>query len=114
MPSYQVPARGKGNRLVTVRHATPRRNLRSILRVGIDPARSRGKLRAVWLHTAALSTWAVDHVARRHQTDDVIVLTVRVPRSALRRSSRRGVWFCLQVITPEQISAVNGLRLFVG
>jgi RNA:NAD 2'-phosphotransferase (TPT1/KptA family) len=38
---------------VTLLHATPHRNLASILRSGLRPDRARGKLKAVWLHSPA-------------------------------------------------------------
>ena len=75
-----------------LRHATPRRNLRSIFRTGLQPGLALGKLKAVWLHATTKGCWAVRHVAHRHHVpvEDVVVLEVRVPRSQLRRN-RRGV-----------------------
>ncbi len=96
-----------------IRHATPRRNLRSILLSGLLPGMARGKLKAVWLHAPGRTSWAIQHVAERHHVpeDDVIILEVRVPRSQLRRN-RRGVWYCPFPIAPGQIVTVNGLKLF--
>jgi hypothetical protein len=49
-----------------LRPATPARNLPGILRAGLLTAKSRGRLAAVWLCSAAKSSWAVLHVIRRH------------------------------------------------
>ncbi len=101
------------NRPVTIQHATPRRNVRSIFLRGLLPALARGKLKAVWLHASNRTDWATAHVARRHhvQEVEVVVLVVRVPRSWLRRN-RRGVWYCAQIIDPDRIASVNGLKLW--
>jgi hypothetical protein len=93
---------------VSVRHATPRRNLRSILSTGLDPARSRCARLEVWLHKPSRTSWAIPHVASRHsvRVADVVVLTVRVPRSWLVRR-QRGLWTVARVVPPSAIVAVN-------
>jgi len=103
----------KPDRLLTIQHATPRRNVPSILRAGLLPGLARGKLKAVWLHAARKTRWSIQHVSRRHHVpeDKVVVLVVRVPRSMLRRK-RRCIWYCPFIITPRQIVSVNGLKLF--
>ena len=108
------PVRGKAD-LVTVRHATPRRNLRSIFATGVRPDRAKGKLRAVWLHAPGRSAWARAHVARRHQVarGEVVVLVLRVPRAQLRRRGP-GVWIYLEVIAPLRIIGVNALKVFAA
>lgn len=79
-----------------LRHATPTRNLSGIRRRGLLLRKSRTKRPVVWLHSAGRSAWAVLHVARRHRVavEEVVVLEVRVPRSWLRRSPRRGLLVC--------------------
>lgn len=86
-------------------HTTLRRNLRSILRVGLDPARSTGKLPAVWLHTAGRLEWALLHTLAKHRCrlEDVVVLEVRLPERSLRRKWR-GIWYTFDAVTPMQIS----------
>lgn len=98
---------------ITLQHATPRRNIRSIFRTGLQPGLARGKLKAAWLHAPGKTRWAVQHVSHRHQVpqDRVVVLVVRVPRSMLRRN-RRGLWYCPFLIAPGRIISVNGLKLF--
>jgi hypothetical protein len=91
---------------VLVRHATPLRNVRSILRSGLLPAMAKGKLKVVWMHTPARTDWAVDHVAARHQVESVAVLTLSLPRSFVRRN-RRGVWISAEPVSPSQIVSVR-------
>jgi hypothetical protein len=107
-----APRAHKVERLLIVRHATPCRNLLSIFRTGLRPDRARGKMKVVWLDTPSRTRWAVAHVARRHRTqpDDVAVLSLKLPRSALRRT-RRGTWVCFAVIDPRSIFGVNGLQV---
>ena len=91
-----------------LRHATPLRNVRSILRSGLLPGLARGRLKAVWLHTPSRSSWAIPHVANRHHVQEelVAVLTVEVPRSWLRKRGR-GVWCCARAISPEWVVSVR-------
>ena len=81
-------------------HATPAKNLDSIKAVGLDPNRSKGKRKAVWLHTRSRRNWAILHVANRHKCEvsEVAIIEVNVPRSRLRRRWR-GLW-----TTPEPIT----------
>lgn len=75
-------------------HATPRRNLDSIRENGINPEFSQGKRKAVYLHTASRSAWAILHTLQRHRLqffDDVSILQVNIPRGRLTRR-HRGIW----------------------
>jgi hypothetical protein len=94
--------------LIRVRHATPARNVPSIVRRGLLPSLALGKLKAVWLHTPSRSAWAVAHVAERHhvQEDLVCVLSLLVPRSQLRKRGR-GVWVAARPVSPEWIVSVR-------
>ena len=94
--------------LIRIRHASPTQNLPSILCTGLDPARSRSRFAAVWLHTASRSRWALPHVASRHAVPApaVSLVTVLVPRSWLSRRSA-GVWYCRRPIPPANIVSVN-------
>jgi hypothetical protein len=87
-----------------LRHATPARNLSSILKRGLLIKKSKGKRKAVWLHAAAKTSWAVLHTVRRHggTVEQVIVLDLNVPRRWLRRS-KRGLWFCPRDIPASRI-----------
>src|SRR5262249_49708427 len=90
-----------------LRHATPARNLNSILRSGLLCSCSRGKLPAVWLVTPSKSSWAVLHVIKRHggEVETTIVLEVDVPRGWLKRS-RGGLRYILRDLPPERIVRV--------
>ena len=63
-----------------LRHATPARNVAGILRAGLITGKSRGRLAAVWLCSAAKSSWAVLHTIKRHggRVETTVVLEVDV------------------------------------
>ena len=90
-----------------IRHATPARNLNSILRLGLLCSHSKGKLAVVWGCSPAKSWWSVIHVVKRHggRVESTVVLEVDVPRSWLRRS-RKGLWYCPRDVPPARIRRV--------
>ncbi|MFL5909285.1 MAG: hypothetical protein ACJ768_01760 [Gaiellaceae bacterium] len=90
-----------------LRHATPARNLASILRAGLLAGKSKGKLPVVWLCSRARSLWAVMHVIGRHggRVESTVVLEVDVPRRWLRRS-RKGLCYSPRDIPPGRIRRV--------
>ncbi len=90
---------------MVLRHCTPRKNLASIVAHGLLIARSKGKLKAVWLCSPDRTSWAVLHVAKKHgaRVENVVTLEIDVPRSWLRRS-RRDVWYCTRDIPAERIA----------
>ena len=81
-------------------HATTAKNLDSIKASGLDPNRSRGAKKLVWLHTASRREWAILHVVQRYKCDanEVVIITVDVPRAKLQRKWR-GIW-----TTPETLT----------
>ena len=87
-----------------LRHATPARNLNSVLRTGLLCAYSKGKLPVVWACSPGKTWWSVIHVIKRHggRVETTVVLEVDVPRHWLRRS-RKGLWFCPRDIPPDRI-----------
>jgi hypothetical protein len=85
-----------------LRHATPTRNLRSIRRRGLLTSTSQCERPVIWLHAANRSAWAVLHTMKRHNSNNVVVIEVAVPRSWLTRS-RAGLWFCDQDIPPGRL-----------
>jgi hypothetical protein len=91
-----------------LRHATPAANLPSILRSGLLTSYAKGKLPAVWACLPSRTTWAVLHVIKRHggRVETTVVLEVDIPRSWLRRSSRKRVWNTPRDIPPERIRRV--------
>jgi hypothetical protein len=90
-----------------LRHATLARHVNSILRRGLLKAKSTGKRAAVWLCSAAEVYWAMAHVVGRHggSIKGVVVLSVDVPRSWLRRH-RKGLWYVPRDIPPERIRGI--------
>ena len=91
-----------------LRHATPARNLASVLRLGLLCSYSKGKRPVVWACSPARSSWAVLHVIRRHggRVESTVVLELDVPRSWLRRSARKRVWYSPRDIPPGRIRRV--------
>ena len=90
-----------------LRHATPARNLASILRAGLLTAKSQGKLPVVWLCSPAKSFWAVLHAIKRHggRVETTVVLEADVPRRWLRRSRKR-LWYCPRDVPAARIRRV--------
>ncbi len=99
-----------------LRHATLARNINSILRLGLLTSYSRGKRPVVWACSPARTTWAVLHVIKRHggRAESTVVLEIDVPRSWLRRSSRKRVWICRRDIPPARIKRVLTFQELAG
>ena len=98
-----------------LRHATPARNLNSILRGGLLCSHSRGKLPVVWACSPARSSWAVLHVIRRHggRVETTVVLELGVPRAWLRKN-RKGLWYSVRNIPPDLIRRVLSFAELAG
>jgi hypothetical protein len=90
-----------------LRHATPRRNLASIERLGLLTSKSLGKLKVVWLHAPSKTAWAMLHVVKRHggRVEDVVVIELDVPRRWLRRSRKR-LWNTPRDVPPARFVRV--------
>lgn len=93
-------------------HATPKANLDSILEHGLDPARSQGKRKAIYLHTASRREWAILHTIRRHGIgiDDVVIISVDIPRSRITRRWR-GLWSTETKITVTEANITEASEL---
>lgn len=92
-------------------HATPKRNLESIRKDGLQPTRAAGRIKGIWLHTKSKQPWAILHTLKRHQLqsfDEVILLEVSIPRSQLTRRWR-GLWTCDSVIRTFTEIEINGI-----
>ena len=85
-----------------LRHATPARNVNSILRDGLLCSRSQGLRPVVWLHAPSKSPWAVLHTVKRHggRVEGVVIIEVEVPWSWLRRNRKR-LWYSTRDIPPD-------------
>ena len=93
-------------------HATLAAHRDSILEHGLLPSRAVGKIKGVWLHTASKREWAILHTMKRHNVtmDEVVIIEVKVPRSALTRRWR-GLWSCsaMMPVSPADISSAVAL-----
>lgn len=89
-------------------HCSPRVNLASIYRRGVDPAFARGPRAECWFCANSLRQWAIEHVAERHGVDprEVIVVRVNVPRKWLIRRGK-GKWTCSRVVKDIRSVAVT-------
>ena len=86
-------------------HATPKRNLDSIRKLGLQPNLATGKIKGVWMHTASKTAWAILHTIKRHRLnsfDEVVILKCEIPRSKLTRRWR-GLWTTDKVITDFEV-----------
>ena len=84
-------------------HATPTRNLASIMKRGLLTSKSKGKLPVVWLHAQSRRDWATLHTMKRHETREVAILSVDVPRQTIRRAGR-GLWYSSVDVPPGRLS----------
>ena len=98
-----------------LRHATPRRNLPSIERLGLLTSKSQGKLPVVWLHAPSKTAWAMLHVVKRHggRVEDVVVIELDVPRRWLRRSRKR-LWNTARDVPPARFIRVIDFAEIAG
>jgi hypothetical protein len=98
-----------------LRHATPARNVNSILKRGLLCGKSKGKLPVVWACTPARSWWAVLHVIKRHggRVETTVVLEIDVPRSWLRKN-RKGLWYSVRDVPADRIRRVLAFSELAG
>lgn len=91
-------------------HTTHKRNLASILKHGLDPARSQGKRRAVWIHVREMTHWALSHCCLRHKWNifALVRIKVRVPKAWVKRHNDK-LFYCLRTIPARFLGRVEGL-----
>src|SRR5262249_6256939 len=108
------PPRQEGTAML-LRHATPARNLNSILRGGLLCSHSKGKLRVGWAGSPARSGWGILRVIKRHggRVESTVVLELDVPRSWLRRHKKR-LWFCPRDVPTDRIRRVLTFQELAG
>ncbi|HEY7154844.1 MAG TPA: hypothetical protein VH575_12855 [Gemmataceae bacterium] len=102
--AHSLTRRRRGQ--VVLFHLTPRLNLPSIWRHGLQPCFARGLLPAVWLCCGSRRPWAFDHVSDQNFTSDIVCIRICLPRSWLVRR-RRGVWTCSYPIPVSCLVAVS-------
>ena len=89
-------------------HATPKSNLPSIEANGLQPHQSKGKIKGVWLHTESKRHWAILHTQRRHKSQEIALLQVKVSRRHLTRK-QRGLWYATVSITEFKEEDINAI-----
>jgi hypothetical protein len=93
-----------------LRHATPTRNLPSIIKVGLLTSRSPGKLPVEWVCCPAKTAWAALHTIRRYgvRVEGVVVLEIAVARAWLKRpvGATQGLRYSTRDIVPRHIRRV--------
>lgn len=82
-------------------HVSLRRHHGSIVRLGIDPMYSRGKMMVSWFVTERMLPWAILHVMKRHQVplSEVIAFECLVDKKHLSKR-RKGIYTCQSVVDP--------------
>ncbi len=98
--------------MVTMKHATSSRNLPSILKRGLLCRKSRQRRKAVWFVRPAKVSWACRHAVMRcgGRIEDVVVLTVDVPRSWLRKHGG-GLWYSDRDVPAEMVQGITVFKL---
>lgn len=89
-------------------HVSPSVNRQSIGRAGLSLLFARGRVRRIWVCTQMKTSWACDHVEKRHNChgDPLDVYAVSVPRGRLTRTKWRGVWTLDQDIPTECVGLI--------
>lgn len=93
-------------------HHTRRSLLPGIRERGLLASKSRGARKAVWVHTSSLAAWACEHMLRRRiPLDQLVCVTVDIPRSWLKKHGQTGVYYVMRDIPPDRIVCVGGYRM---
>lgn len=87
-------------------HVTPAYNVPLILLGMIDPAYSRGKMRASWYINKRTICWAIAHTSARHNIliDDLMVAAVVVNDEHMRASGKKGMYWTTTRYMPEHFT----------
>ena len=102
-------------------HATPTRNLKSILKNGLDPNKAKSKFKNTWMCVESNIEWAILHTVGKHKAavNDITILELDVPRSwvrnhklVIRKKSRRGFWKTDRHIHTNRIKSVKNALEF--
>lgn len=91
-------------------HATPGKNIRSILRQGLKVGRAKCVKKSIWLVASRMHGEAIRHAAKRHREHPtrIVVLEIDVPRAWLRKGRKRGYWHTNgRSICPARIRFLN-------
>lgn len=78
-------------------HVTTYERARRIIDSGfVDPLFSQGKANVSWYTTRNKVTWAIAHVAQRHEVAlaDMAVITVKIGDAKILKTNRRSLFAC--------------------
>ena len=87
-------------------HATPAYNVNGIRRHGLLAKLAQGRRRCVWLHACSESLWALQHVAKRHNTrpSDCVVFRVQVDPCDVKKGPRKGLYYVMGDVPVDPVS----------
>jgi hypothetical protein len=89
-------------------HLTTYNAAKSIIDAGfIDPAFSQGRQKVNWYVSSRLISWAIPHVCQRHEAEleQIVIFTVKTPATDMRRSNKRGIYYCGEKIPIIEMSS---------
>lgn len=97
--------------MAIIYHCTDVRSLEGILQDGLLTSKSIGVRKAVWGVSESKVWWAIKHVMdkRKIGVRRVVVLTLDVPRSWMRRH-KRGMWYVSRDIPTSRIRKIVGFE----
>jgi len=94
-------------------HVSPSENNSSIFEGGIDPAYSKGKLKASWFVNDDMLMWAIAHVSGRHSVNAnlISVWIADIPETSTKRTRWTGVHTCATTTQPMLVmSAIEAIN----
>ena len=91
------------NGSIVLYHVTPAPNVNNIMRVGINPALSKGKLTVSWYVNKSGITWAIAHTSLRHDLSvaSLVFLTTMLPMLAVKRTGIKHMFYVQSIYMPE-------------
>ena len=93
-------------------HATPKRNLDSIMMHGICTHYAQGKRPLTWIHSITKREWSIIHTMQRHniKIEDLTILMIDIPRSWTTRTKWKGIYTVSRHIPIDRISYVDSTQ----
>lgn len=91
-----------------LRHATTTDRAARIRTEGLRVECALGKEKALWLHTASKTHWAIAHTQKRHNVplEDIVIFEVSIPRTHLRRAWT-GLWKTFSDVVPARMKEIG-------
>jgi len=106
------PAAPYNDCMLKLYHATPARNLPSILKRGLLKRKATGKRKAVWAVPVSGIPWACMHVAWKHKCPitEVVVLEFTVPAEQVRFMPQQ-LGYIERDVPPESFGTIQTFAL---